>query len=173
MNKTTPTPVAGLEAFTAEEIRAELRRRGITATPPAGFRREIFMQCGEDGYDPCEPYGECEHEQDICCMGPDVGAETFGGISSQWSPEDGIFFLIQKHDGPTWTREQLTELPEMVKQALSQIDLAEAKAFFKANPAPFEGTPTIDDLYQFAQDNNLKAPQTFEAYVAHTNGGTK
>lgn len=173
MSNHTLTPAAGLEAFTIEEIRAEILRRRTSATPPAGFRREVFMSCGEDGYDPCEPYGECEHEQDVCYMGPDVGAETFGGISSQWSQEDGIFFLLQKHDGPTWTREQLAELPEMVKKALSQIDLAAAKAFFKANPEPFKKTPTVNDLAEMANENNLSAPEVFQAYMELTKGDTK
>lgn len=182
MNKTTSTPVAGLEAFTIEEIRAEILRRRTSVTPPAGFKLEYFCTCGCG----CTPDDRMEEDCEIeghSFEGPSNYLVNSTGcqVSTSWNPEDGISFRISNYGynkldeyvERAWTREEVEQLPEMVKKVLNRIDLAEARAFFKRLPEPFEDEPSVEDLYWLAKDNNLKAPEVFQAYMELTNGGAK
>lgn len=173
MNNHTFTP--DIRNVSDADLAAEIAKRGLKThqwgdlepwepTPPAGFRREIFMQCGEDGYDPCEPYGECEHEQDVCFMGPDVSAKTFGGISSQWTKDKGIFFLLQKHDGPEWNPEQLADLPAAIDTIERKIGEDAAVELLKSQTHLLQPTSTVCQLANFAMDNGVSASAVFAAY---------
>lgn len=182
MNKTTFTAVAGLEAFTTEEILAEILRRSTSVTPPAGFKLEYFCTCGCG----CTPDDRMEEDCEIeghSFEGPSTHLTNSTGcqVNTSWNPEDGISFRISNYGynkldeyvERAWTREEVEQLPEMVKKVLSRIDLAEAKAFLEANPEPFKKEPTVTDLAEMADENNLKAPELFRAYMELTNGGAK
>lgn len=182
MNKSTSTPAAGLDAFTTEEIRAEIFRRRTSATPPAGFKLEYFCSCGCS----CTPDDRMEEDCEIyghSFEGPSTHLINSTGcqVNTTWTPEDGIIFRISNHGYNDrdeyvergWAREEVERLPEMLTKVLNRIDLAEARAFFKRLPEPFEDEPSVEDLYQLAKDNNLKAPEVFQAYMELTNGGAK
>lgn len=132
MPKNTFTP--DIRDVSDADIKAELFRRRTSVTPPAGFKLEYFCSCGCG----CTPDDRMEEECEIIghsFEGPSTYLANSTGcqVNSGWTPEDGITFRISNHGHNdldeyverAWTREEVEHLPEMVKQVLSKIDLAE------------------------------------------------
>lgn len=176
--------MSNITNYKTADLVAEANRRGIpvpanlqeAVQPPAGFRKESFPECADGALDipvECEPYGSCDCDRDICFIGPDVSAETFGGISSQWNEADGIFFLIQKHDGPSWTQEQLAELPSIVDTIERKINEECAFELMKSQPHLLKPTTTVNQLCRFAWENEVTASAVFAAYQELTKGGSR
>lgn len=171
------------------DLVAEADRRGLpvpanlrTETPPAGFKLEYHCSCGMG----CTP--EDLNTEENCEIighsytGPGVYLDSSNvQLNSSWTAKHGITFHLTNYKGQNddgnwiesgWTRDELKQLPNMVTNVLSQIDYAEAKAFFGRFPEPFEGTPTVNELITLAHDNNLSAPEAFQAYMDLTNGAS-
>lgn len=161
--------------YSTAQLVAEADRRGLpvpanlrAVTPPAGFTAETYLDCVDEfGEIPavCEPYGSCDCDRSIEYHGPNVTGETFSGITSQWTPERGIFFLIQKPDSPVWSEEQLSELPSVIEAIERKIYYTAAKDFFERHPEHFDREPGIYELACLADENNLSAPEAFQAYM--------
>lgn len=175
-------PVAlNIEHVPDADLAAEIVKRGLEAngwgnlepwepTPPAGFRREIFMQCGEDGYDPCEPYGECEHEQDITFGGPGYCESADWRVSTQWTPESGIFYMIT-HDGlGIWTPEEIVALPKAIEAVKYKIDLDAALEYLGKHSELTKEKVTINRLCEAAQSEGLNWGAMAEAWTILRDG---
>ncbi|MCS3492406.1 hypothetical protein M2368_001409 [Arthrobacter sp. JUb119] len=143
-------------------------------TPPAGFLKAVYLDCADEyGEIPaeCQPYGSCACDREISYHGPNVSGETFGGVTSQWTPEKGIFFILQKNDGELWTRDQLAELPALIDSIEQKIDQEIAVDLMKSRPEMLRATTTVNKLCDFAVDNGVTASAAFAAYQELTKGG--
>lgn len=159
-----------LESFSDEQIQAELALR--TIQPPAGFRTETFMECGRDGYDPCEPYGECDHEKDITFRGPGYYAADDWRVSTQWTPERGIFYILQ-HDGlGIWTPEEIEELPKALESVTRENGNASAIRYMRLNPQIDLMKMTIADVADLAREAGVCASQVMHAWTVIRNEQT-
>ena len=157
-----------LESFTDDALKAELALR--TIQPPAGFRTETFMECGRDGYDPCEPYGECGHEKDITYMGPGHYEAKGWRISTQWTPRRGIFYILDHDEPGIWTPEEIEELPEALKKVSYKIDLDAALEYMSNHPELTKEKITINRLCEAAQREGLNWGAMAEAWTILRDG---
>lgn len=164
------------------DLVAEADRRGVpvpanlrTETPPAGFKLEYHCSCGMG----CTP--EDLNTEENCEIighsytGPGVYLDSSSvQLNSSWTAKHGITFHLsnykcQDDDGnwteSSWTRDELAQLPAMVTKVLSTIDYAAAKEFFEQHPEHFDRVPGVGALAVLADQNNLSAPEAFQAYM--------
>lgn len=176
--------MSNITNYKTADLVAEANRRGIpvpanlqeAVQPPAGFRENTYLDCMDEFGDipaACEPYGSCDCDRDISFHGPNVSAETFSGITSQWTPEKGIFFILQKNDDPLWTREQIAELPAVIDQIERKIDEEMALDLLKSQAHLLRTTTTVNQLCNFAIANEVTASAVFAAYQELTKDGSR
>lgn len=161
--------------YSTAQLVAEADRRGVPVpanlraeTPPVGFTEATYLDCAVECGDipgECEPYGSCDCDRSIEYHGPNANGKTFSGITSQWTPKLGIFFLIQKHDSPVWSEKQLSELSSVIDAIKYKIHYTAAKDFFERHPEHFDHVTGVGALAVLADQNNLSAPEAFQAYI--------
>ncbi|MBP2398658.1 hypothetical protein [Glutamicibacter protophormiae] len=168
--------------YTTAQLVAEADRRGVPVpanlraeNPPAGFKLEYHCACGMG----CTP--EDLNTEEKCHIighsfdGPGVYLDSSSvQLNSNWTAKHGITFHLsnyksQDRDGnwveSSWTRDELSQLPAMVTKVLSTIDYAAAKEFFEQHPEHFDRVPGVGALAVLADQNNLSAPEAFQAYM--------
>lgn len=168
--------------YTTAQLVAEADRRGVpvpanlrTEPQPAGFKLEYHCACGMG----CTP--EDLNTEENCHIighsydGPSVYLDNSNvQLNSNWTAKHGITFHLsnykcQDDDGnwteSSWTRDELAQLPAMVTKVLSTIDYAAAKEFFEQHPEHFDRVPGVGALAVLADQNNLSAPEAFQAYM--------
>lgn len=119
--------------------------------PPAGFR--LIIDHG--------PWHGEYH-------GPEA---TSGNITveSFWTEEDGIEFHVTNnagYDNRVFTREELDALPGLIKQVISNIDVAHAVEYMKAHPVPKSNgkVHTIIDVDLWCGFHEISSPAAFMAF---------
>ncbi|MGP5014178.1 hypothetical protein ACTXJX_10190 [Glutamicibacter ardleyensis] len=129
------------------------------APAPAGFRAHT-VQDTING----EPCGESWTEY----LGPEA---TSGNITveSFWTEEDGIEFHVTNnagYDNEVFTREELDALPGLIKQVISNIDVAHAVEYMKAHPVPKSNgkVHTIIDVDLWCGFHEISSPAAFMAF---------
>lgn len=171
-----------ISEYTTAQLVAEADRRGVpvpanlrTEPQPAGFKLEYHCACGMG----CTP--EDLNTEEKCHIighsydGPGVYLDNSNAqLNSNWTAKHGITFHLsnykcQDDDGnwteSSWTRDELAQLPAMVTKVLSTIDYAAAKEFFEQHPEHFDRVPGVGALAVLADQNNLSAPEAFQAYM--------
>lgn len=104
-----PTPTTtGAAAFCAEP------------SPPPGFRTVIFRECWDDD-EGCEDEQRCPHDEQTIFMGPSCAKDTWT-VTTQWTPERGIFFMIGHDEPGLWTLEETHELSTAIAAIKHQLN---------------------------------------------------
>ncbi|MGR6899772.1 hypothetical protein [Glutamicibacter sp. BSL13] len=169
--------------YTTIDLVAEAERRGLPVPntlreqAPAGFNVEYHCSCGAE----CPPNEQLDEDCTTLghsFTGPGVYLDNSNAqLNSYWDTKNGITFQLSNYkcadngdwtEAP-WTREQIEHVPNMVNQVLAQIDRAAAKEYLEQHP--IKGTPTVNGLFALAEENNLKAPELFQAYMELTQDG--
>lgn len=122
------------------------------APAPAGFRTVI--ETDENG------------NEFPVAHGPEVLARGIQ-ISSHWSEPHGIEFVIYNHrseDGHDFARDELEEVPGMIKSVLETIDLAHTERYLAERPELLDSIKTVTDLARVAYENDLEPTKVFAVY---------